>query len=77
MSWWTRGFTHAAAIAYYAIVSMFPLLLLFIVIIGFLLRRTQPTKLSAWRGHTFLQGSAVGQRQCRRLSSKEESRSQL
>ncbi len=33
-----KGFTHAAAIAYYAIVSMFPLLLLLIVIIGSLLK---------------------------------------
>jgi membrane protein len=33
-----KGFTNAAAIAYYAIISMFPLLLLLIGIVGFLLK---------------------------------------
>jgi membrane protein len=40
-----KGFTHAAAIAYYAVVSMFPLLLLFIVIIGFLLKEDAADKI--------------------------------
>src|SRR4030095_3164270 len=40
-----KGFTHAAAIAYYALVSMFPLLLLFIVIIGFLLKEDAADKI--------------------------------
>jgi membrane protein len=40
-----KGFTHAAAIAYYAIVSMFPLLLLLIVIIGFLLKEDAADKI--------------------------------
>ena len=40
-----KGFTHAAAIAYYAIVSMFPLLLLLIVIVGFLLKEDAGDKI--------------------------------
>lgn len=40
-----KGFTHAAAIAYYAIVSMFPLLLLLIAIIGFLLKEDAADKI--------------------------------
>jgi membrane protein len=40
-----KGFTHAAAIAYYAIVSMFPLLLLLIVIVGFLLKEDAADKI--------------------------------
>jgi membrane protein len=40
-----KGFTHAAAIAYYAIVSIFPLLLLFIVIVGFLLKEDAADKI--------------------------------
>src|SRR5882672_4022604 len=42
-----KGFTHAAAIAYYAIVSMFPLLLLLIGIIGFLLKEDSAEKIIA------------------------------
>src|SRR5688572_27384425 len=40
-----KGFTHAAAIAYYAIVSMFPLLLLLIAIIGFFLKEDAADKI--------------------------------
>lgn len=40
-----KGFTHAAAIAYYAIVSIFPLLLLLIAIIGFLLKEDATEKI--------------------------------
>jgi membrane protein len=40
-----KGFTHAAAIAYYALVSMFPLLFLLIVIIGFLLHEDTADKI--------------------------------
>jgi membrane protein len=40
-----KGFTHAAAIAYYAIVSVFPLLLLLIGIVGFFLKETSAEKI--------------------------------
>lgn len=40
-----KGFTHAAAIAYYAIVSVFPLLLLLIGIVGFLLKEDSAEKI--------------------------------
>lgn len=40
-----KGFTHAAAIAYYAIVSAFPLLLLLIGIVGFLLKENSAEKI--------------------------------
>lgn len=36
--WANKGFTHAAAIAYYAIVSLFPLFLLLISAVGFALK---------------------------------------
>jgi membrane protein len=53
-----KGFTHAAAIAYYAIVSMFPLLLLLIVIIGSLLKEDAADKIVglAW---PYLPGSSL------------------
>jgi membrane protein len=46
-----KGFTHAAAIAYYAIVSVFPLLLLLIGIVGFLLKEDSAERIVglAWR----------------------------
>jgi membrane protein len=40
-----KGFTNAAAIAYYAIVSLFPLLLLLISIVGFLLQGDSAEKI--------------------------------
>ena len=40
-----KGFTNAAAIAYYAIVSLFPLLLLLISIVGFLLQDDSAEKI--------------------------------
>lgn len=40
-----KGFTNAAAIAYYAIVSLFPLLLLLISIVGFLLKDDSAEKI--------------------------------
>jgi len=42
-----KGFTHAAAIAYYAFVSLFPLLLLLISVVGFLLRKDSAERVVA------------------------------
>jgi membrane protein len=54
-----KGFTHAAAIAYYAIVSLFPLLLLIISAAGFILKGDfQQQVLSL--GSRYLPGNSLG-----------------